>query len=115
MRRSPSERKVHADPCCAAHIVHERRRRESNAQSLRRRHTVEATIAAPSGRCARRSCMIDYTLHVRRLIEDILARVPALGHIDAGQLLVFARVGRTHTHGPFATCHSLMLPDRSGS
>ena len=55
-------------------------------------------------------CMIDYTLHVSRLIEDIVARVPALAHIDPGRLLVFARVGRTQTHGPFATCHSLMLP-----
>jgi hypothetical protein len=55
--------------------------------------------------------MIDYTLHVRRLIEDILARVPALAHIDVRDLLVFARLGRTHTHGAYATCHSLMLPD----
>ena len=54
--------------------------------------------------------MIDYTLHVTRLIADIVTRVPVLGHIDAGQLLVFARVGRTETHGAFATCHSLMLP-----
>jgi hypothetical protein len=55
--------------------------------------------------------MIDYTLHVSRLVEDILARVPALGHLDAGQLVVFARHGRSDAHGPFATCHSLMLPD----
>lgn len=54
--------------------------------------------------------MIDYTLHVTRLIADIVSRVPALGHIDASQLLVFARAGRTEAHGAFATCHSLMLP-----
>ena len=55
--------------------------------------------------------MIDYTLHVRLLMEDIVARVPALAHIDVRKVLVFARLGRTSTHGAFATCHSLMVPD----
>jgi hypothetical protein len=55
--------------------------------------------------------MIDYTLHVRRLMEDIVVRVPALAHIDLQHVLVFARLGRTSTHGAYATCHSLMLPD----
>jgi hypothetical protein len=55
--------------------------------------------------------MIDYTLHVRLLMEDLVARVPALAHIDLRQVLVFARLGRTGTHGAYATCHSLTLPD----
>jgi hypothetical protein len=55
--------------------------------------------------------MIDYTRHVRLLMEDIVTRVPALGHIDLQRVLVFARLGRTQTHGAYATCHSLMLPD----
>jgi hypothetical protein len=55
--------------------------------------------------------MIDYTLHVRLLMEDIVARVPALSHIALQQVLVFARLGRTGTHGAYATCHSLTLPD----
>jgi len=55
--------------------------------------------------------MIDYTLHVRLLMEDIASRVPALTHIDVRKVLVFARLGRTSAHGAYATCHSLMLPD----
>jgi len=55
--------------------------------------------------------MIDYTLAVHLLMEDIVARVPALAHVDPQQVLVFARLGRTTTHGAYATCHSLMLPD----
>ena len=55
--------------------------------------------------------MIDYTLHVRLLMEDIVARAPALSHVDLRQVLVFARHGRTASHGAYATCHSLMVPD----
>jgi len=55
--------------------------------------------------------MINYTDHVRRLMEDIVSRVPALSAIDVRDVLVFARLGRTSTHGAYATCHSLMLPD----
>jgi hypothetical protein len=55
--------------------------------------------------------MIDYTLHTRRLMEDIVARVPALAHVDLQHVLVFARLGRSSTHGAYATCHSLMVPD----
>ena len=55
--------------------------------------------------------MINYTDHVRRLMEDIVSRVPALSAIDIRDVLVFARLGRTITHGAYATCHSLMLPD----
>ena len=55
--------------------------------------------------------MIDYTHRVRLLMEDVVARLPALAHIDLEQVLVFARLGRAGTHGAYATCHSLMLPD----
>ena len=55
--------------------------------------------------------MIDYTLAIHRLMGDVIARVPALAHIDPGNILVFARPGRTRAHGAYATCHSLMLPD----
>ena len=55
--------------------------------------------------------MIDYTLHVRLLVADIVARTPALAHVDPRRVLVFARLGRANTHGAYATCHSLMLPD----
>jgi hypothetical protein len=55
--------------------------------------------------------MIDYTLRIRLLMEDVVARVPALAHVDLQSVLVFARLGRTSTHGTYATCHSLMLPD----
>ncbi|MGE3277015.1 MAG: hypothetical protein AB7O67_18030 [Vicinamibacterales bacterium] len=54
---------------------------------------------------------INYTAHISRLMRDIVARVPALGFIDADRLLVFARTGRTGAEGPYATCHSLTLPD----
>jgi len=55
--------------------------------------------------------MIDFTHHVRLLMEDVIARLPALAHVDLQQVLVFARLGRTTTHGAYATCHSLTLPD----
>jgi hypothetical protein len=55
--------------------------------------------------------MLNYTDCLRRLIGDVVRRVPALGHIDASRLLVFARVGRTGADGPIATCHCLTLPE----
>jgi len=55
--------------------------------------------------------MIDYTDRIRLLMEDVVDRVPALSHIDVRKVLVFARPGRTGAHGPFATCHSLLVPD----
>jgi hypothetical protein len=55
--------------------------------------------------------MINYTDHVRLLMKDIVARVPALSFIDLREVLVFARAGRAGTNGAFATCHSLTLPD----
>jgi hypothetical protein len=55
--------------------------------------------------------MLNYTECLRRLIGDVVVRVPTLGHIDASRLLVFARVGRTGADGPIATCHCLTLPE----
>ena len=55
--------------------------------------------------------MINYTAHVHRLMADIVSRVPALSQIDVSGVLVFARLGRASTHGAYATCHSLMVPD----
>jgi len=39
-----------------------------------------------------------------------VSRVPALSFIDMDDILVFARFGRLHTDGAFATCHCLSLP-----
>jgi len=57
--------------------------------------------------------MINYTDHVRLLMADVVSRVPALSHIDVREVLVFARLGRTSTHGAYATCQSLMVPTAS--
>ncbi|MGE3959461.1 MAG: hypothetical protein AB7H96_22290 [Vicinamibacterales bacterium] len=54
--------------------------------------------------------MINYTDRLTELMRDIVARVPALSFIDMDDLLVFARFGRVHTDGCFATCHCLCLP-----
>ena len=39
-----------------------------------------------------------------------MSRVPRLSHIDADDLLVFARYGRRGANGPVATCHCISLP-----
>lgn len=54
--------------------------------------------------------MINYTERLTLLMQDIVARVPALSFIDVNDVLVFARSGRTHAEGAFATCHCLTLP-----
>ena len=54
--------------------------------------------------------MINYTDRLTLLMRDIVARVPLLSFIDVDDLLVFARFGRAHTDGAFATCHCLSLP-----
>ncbi len=54
--------------------------------------------------------MINYTDRIKDLMHDIIMRVPALSYIDPARVLVFARYGRTHTEGAFATCHCLTLP-----
>ncbi|MEW5981301.1 MAG: hypothetical protein AB1806_02900 [Acidobacteriota bacterium] len=55
--------------------------------------------------------MFNYTDHVRVLMEDIVRRVPRLSDIDLRDVLVFGRLGRSETHGVYAACHSLTLPD----
>lgn len=54
--------------------------------------------------------MINYTERISLLMEDIVARVPALSFIDMGRVLVFARAGRTGADGAYATCHCVCLP-----
>jgi len=54
--------------------------------------------------------MINYTERLTLLMNDIVARVPALSFIDPADVLVFARSGRTQAAGAFATCHCLTLP-----
>jgi hypothetical protein len=54
--------------------------------------------------------MINYTERLTLLMQDVVARVPALSFIDMSDVLVFARSGRTNAEGAFATCHCLSLP-----
>jgi hypothetical protein len=54
--------------------------------------------------------MINYTERLVVLVQDIVARVPALSFIDVAEVLVFARHGRSDADGAYATCHSLNLP-----
>jgi len=54
--------------------------------------------------------MLNYTERVTALMRDIVERVPRLRFIDLGEVLVFARFGRTAADGAFATCHCLTLP-----
>jgi len=54
--------------------------------------------------------MINYTESLTVLMQDVVARVPALSFIDVADVLVFARFGRSNAEGAFATCHSLNLP-----
>ncbi len=54
--------------------------------------------------------MINYTERLSLLMQDIVARVPALSFIDVVDVLVFARAGRSSAEGAFATCHCLSLP-----
>lgn len=54
--------------------------------------------------------MINYTERLTLLVEDIVARLPALSFLDSRDLLVFARAGRSSADGAFATCHCLTLP-----
>ena len=54
--------------------------------------------------------MINYTDSITNLMRDVVMRVPALSYIDAARVLVFARYGRAHAEGAFATCHCLTLP-----
>jgi hypothetical protein len=53
---------------------------------------------------------INYTGHLTRLMQDIVARVPDLNFIDLDRVLVFARPGRSSADGAYASCHCLSLP-----
>jgi hypothetical protein len=55
--------------------------------------------------------MINYTERVALLMQDIVARTPALSFINLREVLVFARFGRPDAEGAFATCHCLTLPE----
>jgi hypothetical protein len=54
--------------------------------------------------------MINYTERISLLMEDVVSRVPTLSFIDMSKVLVFARGGRTHAEGAYATCHCICLP-----
>jgi hypothetical protein len=54
--------------------------------------------------------LINYTERLTLLMQDIVSRVDALSFIDVADVLVFARPGRSHAEGAFATCHCLSLP-----
>ena len=54
--------------------------------------------------------MINYTERITLLVDDLVKRVPALRYIDPTRVLVFARFGRSHADGAYATCHCLTLP-----
>jgi len=54
--------------------------------------------------------MINYTERLTLLMHDVVTRVPILSFIDIGDVLVFARHGRSKAEGAFATCHCLTLP-----
>ena len=54
--------------------------------------------------------MINYTERLTALMRDIVTRVPALSCIDLERVLVFARLGRSHAEGAYASCHCLTLP-----
>ena len=69
--------------------------------TLRTRNRIFAT---PQSR------VINYTERLTLLMQDIVARVPALSFIDVADVLVFARSGRSDAEGAFATCHCLSLP-----
>jgi hypothetical protein len=54
--------------------------------------------------------MINYTERISLLMEDVVSRVPTLSFVDMSKVLIFARGGRTHAEGAYATCHCICLP-----
>jgi hypothetical protein len=54
--------------------------------------------------------LINYTERISLLMADVVSRVPTLSFIDMSKVLVFARGGRTHAEGAYATCHCICLP-----
>jgi hypothetical protein len=55
--------------------------------------------------------MINYTERIALLMQDVVARTPALSFINLHEVLVFGRFGRPDAEGAFATCHCLTLPE----
>ena len=55
--------------------------------------------------------MIHYTERLTDLMRDIVSRVPSLACVDLERVLVFARLGRSHAEGAYASCHCLTLPE----
>jgi hypothetical protein len=55
--------------------------------------------------------MINYTERIALLMQDVVARTPALSFINLAEVLVFARFGRSDAEGAFATCHCPTLPE----
>jgi hypothetical protein len=55
--------------------------------------------------------MINYTERIALLMQDVVARTPALAYINLQEVLVFGRFGRPDAEGAFATCHCLTLPE----
>ncbi len=53
---------------------------------------------------------LNYTGHISRLMQDLVAKIPELSFIDLDRVLVFARPGRSSADGAYASCHSLGLP-----
>src|SRR6185295_6331112 len=86
-------------------------RHNSNRSSPHCQHTATVTNAQRGRSCSSSSAtMINYTERLTLLMQDIVTRVEALSFIDMADVLVFARQGRTHAEGAFATCHCLTLP-----
>ncbi len=53
----------------------------------------------------------DFTLHVRRLCEDLVGRLPELAHIDLGRVAFsFSQTRRDSIHGIYATLRPLRFP-----
>ena len=57
--------------------------------------------------------MINYTERLTLLMQDVVARVPALSFIGMADV-VFARSGRSNAEGAFATCHCHASCQRAG-
>jgi hypothetical protein len=56
--------------------------------------------------------LFDFTLHVRRLCDDIVARLPELAHIDMGRVAVcFCQARNSAPHGIYASLTPLRFKD----
>src|SRR6184192_2939038 len=49
-------------------------------------------------------CPFDFTLHIRRLCDDVVSRLPELSHIDMGRVAVsVCQTRKAVSHGIFAS------------